>query len=109
MNIRNAWGFLSFGLVMSLLPLLRPAWFPSTGMDGTSARALWLELMGAVQTLLGGAQVLWRIALPAAIRGMALERSPWTVPGGAAPTEVPMPRRGQSERARGVFRVEALA
>lgn len=109
MNIRNAWGFLSFGLVMSLLPLLRPAWFPSTGIDGTSARALWLQLMGAVQTLLGGAQVLWRIALPALIRGLAPGPSPWIAPREAAKTAVILRRPAQSDHARGLVGAEALA
>ncbi len=76
MNLRNAWGFLSFGLVMGLLPLLAPAWFPPTGMDGTSARALWLELMGAVQALLGGVRVLWQVAVPAAIRWLTFVPPP---------------------------------
>lgn len=76
MNLRNAWGFLSFGLVMGLLPVLAPTWFPPTGTDGTSARALWLELMGVVQTLLGGVRVLWQVAVPAAIRWLAFVPSP---------------------------------
>jgi hypothetical protein len=71
MNIRNAWGFLSFGLVMGLLPLLAPTWFPPTGIDGSSARAMWLQLMGVVQTALGGVVVLGQFVVPVAIRWLA--------------------------------------
>jgi hypothetical protein len=71
MNIRDAWGFLSFGLVMGLLPSFAPAWFPPTGIDGSSARAMWLELMGAVQTSLGGGRVLWPMVGPAVTRWLA--------------------------------------
>lgn len=61
---------------MGLLPQLAPTWFPPTGLDGSSARALWLELMGVVQTLLGGAHVLREMAVPAAIRWLAVTPPP---------------------------------
>ena len=76
MNAHNAWGFFSFGLVMGLLPVLAPAWFPPIGIDGSSGRALWLELMGAVQVALGGLRVLQDLALPALARWLALAPSP---------------------------------
>ena len=66
MNLRDAWGFLSFGLVMGLLPVLVPSWFPPTTLDGSSGRAWWLEVMRVVQTGLGGERVRSsRIPVPA--------------------------------------------
>lgn len=71
MNTRNAWGFLSLGLVMGFLPSLVPAWLPPTGIDGSSARAMWLQAMGVVQIALGGAGVLGQLAVPAVIDWLA--------------------------------------
>ena len=76
MNNRNAWGFVSFGTVMSLLPLLAPAWFPPTGIDGASTRAIWLEVMGVFQLLLGGVRVLWHAVVPAFVRWLAFTPPP---------------------------------
>ncbi len=89
MTLRNAGGFLSFGLVMGLLPLLAPSWFPRTGIDGTSTRALWLEVMGVMQTLLGGGPLVWKIAVPALVRWLAYVPAPVSsVPKPAAPVLV---------------------
>ncbi|QYM78223.1 hypothetical protein K0B96_13050 [Horticoccus luteus] len=49
MNSVNAWGFLGLGAIMQLLPAAAPGWFPA-GADGASAQALWLQLMGWVQS-----------------------------------------------------------
>lgn len=68
MTIRDAWGFLLFGLMMGCLPMIAPAWFVPTGIDGASTRALWLEFMGLVQTAIGGGRVLWQLAVPALVR-----------------------------------------
>jgi hypothetical protein len=76
MNMRNAVGFLSFGLVMGLLPVLAPAWFPPAGIDGSSARALWLEVMGAVQTALGAGWLLGPLAMRTTVRWLAPRPSP---------------------------------
>jgi len=38
---------------MEVLPKVFPSWFPPTGADQSSTRALWLALMGAVQITLG--------------------------------------------------------
>ena len=76
MNNRNAWGFLSFGFIMGLLPLLKSEWFPPTGVDGTSTRVIWLELMGIIQLLLGGTGVIWLGAIPAAIHWLAFTPPP---------------------------------
>jgi hypothetical protein len=34
---------------MEILPRAFPSWFPPTGSDQASARALWLAVMGVVQ------------------------------------------------------------
>lgn len=49
MKLNHAFGFLLLGTVFGLLPRFAPGWCPVTGVDGTSARELWLQLMGAVQ------------------------------------------------------------
>ena len=96
MNNRNAWGFVSFGTVMSVLPLLAPAWFPPTGIDGTSARAIWLEVMGVVQLLLGGLRVLWHAAVPAFVQWLAFTPPPAApiAPVVAFESEAPVPQVG---------------
>jgi len=50
MNSANATIFLVMGSIMEVLPDAFPGWFPRTGLDGTSARSLWLHLMGFVET-----------------------------------------------------------
>jgi hypothetical protein len=54
MNFSNATTFLVVGITMNLLPRFAPALCPLNGMDGTSARELWLHLMGAIQCGIGG-------------------------------------------------------
>ena len=53
MNTSNSVGFVTLGTVMAVLPTLFPQAFPGTGFDGTSTRALWLNVVGTVQILLG--------------------------------------------------------
>lgn len=53
MNTANASGFFGLGLVMWLLPLLAPGWFPHVAVDGSSTRALWIQAMGMVQCCIG--------------------------------------------------------
>jgi hypothetical protein len=53
MNALNALAFAALGSVMEILPKMFPSWFPPTGSDQWSTRAVWLGLMGAVQITLG--------------------------------------------------------
>ncbi len=53
MNTSNAFGFSLFGLMMALLPFVAPGAFLPTGFDGTSTRALWLEVVGLSQVAIG--------------------------------------------------------
>ncbi len=48
MNLNHAFGFLLVGTVFGLLPRFAPGWCPPTGVDGTSAREIWLQLMSAL-------------------------------------------------------------
>lgn len=41
------------GAVFALLPRLAPGWFPLTGIDGTSPRMMWLQVMSVLQLGLG--------------------------------------------------------
>jgi|GEM_PF-2632405 hypothetical protein len=48
MNLNHAFGFLFVGTIFGLLPRFAPGWCPPTGLDGTSAREIWLQLMSAL-------------------------------------------------------------
>ena len=48
MNLNHAFGFLFVGTVFGLLPRFAPGLCPVTGVDGTSAREMWLQLMSAL-------------------------------------------------------------
>jgi len=43
---------------MVLAPFVAPHAFPATAIDGTSTRALWVQVMGIVQASLGGGFLL---------------------------------------------------
>ncbi len=62
MNSANAIGFVALGLAMWLLPSVAPAWFPPAAVDGSSTRALWLEVMGLVQLGCGASYVIHQYA-----------------------------------------------
>ena len=83
MNTGNALGFLIFGFVMAILPTMEPQWFPATGFDGSSARALWLELMSFVQGAVGGSYLISRWLVPAVVRAAAYLPQRRPVPAGA--------------------------
>jgi len=68
MNDLNALIFGLFGTSMELLPRAFPSWFPPTGADQASARALWLEVMGAVQIALGAGYMLRAYFVPGVLR-----------------------------------------
>jgi hypothetical protein len=48
MNLNHAFGFLFVGTVFGLLPRFAPGWCPATGVDGTSGREIWLQLMSVL-------------------------------------------------------------
>jgi hypothetical protein len=65
MNAINALIFAALGSVMEFLPRAFPSWFPSGSADQSSARAMWLSVMGAVQITLGVGLVLRTHIFPA--------------------------------------------
>jgi len=65
MNATNALAFAALGTLMELLPRAFPSWFPHTGADESSCRALWLAVMGATQITIGVGFLLTAHALPA--------------------------------------------
>ena len=81
MNNANAFGFSLFGFTLALLPVVAPGAFPPNGFDGTSARALWLEIVGSAQVAIG-AVWLGQVAISrfadrlATIEMSMLDRSP---------------------------------
>jgi hypothetical protein len=80
MNPRNGFVFLAVGFWMWLLPALMPASFPALIFGGTNGRALWLEGMGVIQMLLGGAVVLRHFALPALVHWSAVRKTAEAAP-----------------------------
>ncbi len=68
MTSGNACGFLLLSVLMVFAPTLAPGWFPPTGLDGTSGRALWLMLMGTVQAGIGSTYLVARWILPLVLR-----------------------------------------
>ena len=53
MNFRHALGFFAVGAVLALIPRIAPGWCPADGVDGTSTRTIWLQIMSFVQMGLG--------------------------------------------------------
>lgn len=53
MNFRQALGFFTVGAVFALIPRYAPGWCESTGLDGSSTRQLWLQIMSFVLMGLG--------------------------------------------------------
>ena len=53
MNFRHALGFFAVGAVLALIPRFAPGLCPSTGVDGSSTREIWLQIMSFVLLGLG--------------------------------------------------------
>ncbi len=64
MNATNALAFAVIGSLMELLPRAFPTWFPPSGADQASCRALWLSVMGAAQITIGLGFLLTAYGLP---------------------------------------------
>jgi hypothetical protein len=75
MNALNAILFAALGSAMEALPKLFPSWFPPTGSDQSSARALWLSLMGVVQIALGTGFILRAHVVPGFFRFFSSARA----------------------------------
>jgi hypothetical protein len=86
MNAINALIFAVLGSAMEILPRAFPSLFPHYGSDQSSARALWLAVMGAVQITLGVGIVLTSHLFPAVTRLFAV--APSREPGRIALPEV---------------------
>ena len=72
MNALNAIFFAALGSSMEILPRVFPSWFPPTGSDQSSARALWLALMGVFQMALGIGFIVRVHVVPVVVRLVAL-------------------------------------
>jgi hypothetical protein len=72
MNAANALIFAVLGSVMEMLPMAFPSWFPPSGSDQASARALWLSFMGAVQITVGVGFVVRFYVVPFGFRLLSL-------------------------------------
>jgi hypothetical protein len=79
-NPRNGFGFFAVGFWMWLLPALAPEWFPAPVFGGANGQTLWLEGMGVIQMLLGGAIVLRHFVLPAMTRWAAVRKTAEAAP-----------------------------
>ncbi len=87
MNVMNALLFAAFGATMEILPMAFPSWFQHTGADSSSGRALWLELVGAVQILLCLGYIARAHVIPAIARLGVIAPT-----GEAGPVALPNPR-----------------
>jgi len=65
--------FALLGAAMELLPLLFASWFPRSGADEASARALWLGLMGGAQMALGAGYLIQAHLVPWVARAAKFE------------------------------------
>ena len=68
---------------MGFLPTVAPAWFPPTGFDGTSVRAIWLETMSIVQGALGCSYLILRWVMPAMSRAVSFRPQTQTSTAGS--------------------------
>jgi hypothetical protein len=92
MNTINALIFAALGFAMEMTPRAFPAWFPPTGSDQASTRALWLALMGWVQVTIALGFVIQAYVVPAVMRLVAFVT-------GAQPIALPLPSgRGVTPR-----------
>jgi hypothetical protein len=73
MNTGNASGFVLFGLAMWFLPTLAPDLFPPTALDGSSGRAMWIQVMSVVQLCIGLGFLLHLEVWPRFARWLAAE------------------------------------
>jgi hypothetical protein len=72
---------------MELLPRVFPSWFPPNGADQSSARALWLGVMGFIQIGLGAGHIVRMHVVPFTMRVVS------AVPAGDRdPLALPNPR-----------------
>lgn len=53
MNLSNACTFFLTGTAMVVLPVVAPSLCPNNGFDGTSAREMWLQVMGLINASIG--------------------------------------------------------
>ncbi len=86
MNAANALIFAILGSLMEMLPKAFPSWFPPSGSDQASARALWLSFMGALQITVGVGFVLRYHVVPVALRLLSM------VPSGSGSLALPSAR-----------------
>ena len=93
MNTINALIFAALGTAMEMIPRAFPAWFPPTGSDQASTRALWLALMGWVQVTIALGFIIQMHVFPLALRLLALVT-------GAHPIAAPLPS-GRTVTTRG--------
>jgi len=83
MNTKNALGFLVAGVLMKSLPAFAPDWFPGTGLDGSSASAIWLTCMGRIEILIGSYYLVKTQTL-LGLKRLAVGRPPDTRRAGVA-------------------------
>ncbi|HEY1848155.1 MAG TPA: hypothetical protein VGG37_03060 [Opitutaceae bacterium] len=75
MNGINAAVFALIGAGMEIVPRLLPSWFPPTGGDESSARALWLFVMGVTQMALAAGYVFRTHVMPFTLRVVSTVRA----------------------------------
>ena len=81
MSTGNASGFLLLGLAMWLLPSAVPGLFPLNGLDGSSGREMWIQVMAIVQVTIGLGFLLQLEVWPRLIRWLTTQPAPEPVWG----------------------------
>lgn len=72
MTTLNALGFFLLGIAMLFLPVLAPTYFVANATDGSNTSALWLGLMGSLQSSLGTFFIFRNEGMALAVRLMTL-------------------------------------
>ena len=85
MTTLNAFGFFLFGMVMFFAPAFFPDYFAIKALDGSSASALWLGVMGLFQGSMGIVCLIRNEAIPFTVKLMTLRLPTFS------PSERPVP------------------
>jgi hypothetical protein len=72
----HAYGFLLFGGLLHLLPLVAPAHFPPNSVDGANTSALWLQSMGWVNAVIGSFYLIRLDVIPFVAHVLAWRPAP---------------------------------
>lgn len=76
MTSLHAYGFLILGSIGHVLPLVAPGQFPPNSVDGANTSALWLQVMGAVNGVIGAFYLIRLEIIPFVAQVLAWRPTP---------------------------------